>query len=330
MTATDVFILNVGSGSCTVVSHPSGRKTMIDINNGRELRAYEYEALSEGRSREAALREAARYEQALTNPIDWYRRVFGKELWRFILSHPDADHMAGIRCLFDGHIEPWMFWDLGHTKPMKPRSEYKNEQAYEDAEVYYHWRGQPPNGVPHRIGPEAFESDNFWAPDQIEILSPSHALVDDRSEVSDWNNLSYALRINHAGASVLIAGDVEQIGWNWIASACKRRGVDLKTDVLVASHHGRRTGYPDEGVLDLIDPSAVIVSAGAIPEKESAIRRYRDNVGHVFSTRQLGSLLVRMYDSGEINIATGVDTFEELQTVLSLKRRLVLRRRQPA
>jgi competence protein ComEC len=320
MTVTDVFILNVGSGSCTVVSHPSGRKTMIDINNGRELRAYEYEALSEGRPREVAVREAARYEQALVNPIEWYRRVFGKELWRFVLSHPDADHMAGIRCLFDGHIEPWMFWDLDHTKPITPRADYANAQAYEDAVAYYRWREQPRDGVPHRIGPEAFDSADFWASDQIEILSPSEALVDDRSKAGDWNNLSYVLRINHAGASILIPGDIEQIGWNWIANACRRRGVDLETDVLVASHHGRRTGYPDEGVLDLIHPSAVIVSAGAIPKKESAIRRYRDNVEHVFSTRQLGSLLVRMCDSGEIDIATGADTFEQLDTVLALRR----------
>jgi hypothetical protein len=42
---TDVFILNVGRGSCAVIAHPGGRKTMIDINNGRELRPIEREAL---------------------------------------------------------------------------------------------------------------------------------------------------------------------------------------------------------------------------------------------------------------------------------------------
>lgn len=104
-----------------------------------------------------------------------------------------------------------------------------------------------------------------------------------------------------------------------MADACQRRGVDLTSDVLVASHHGRKSGYPDEGVLDLIDSSAVIVSAGAIPETDSALRRYKDNVEHVFSTSRLGSLLVRIYDHGEIDIATGVDMFESVETVLALR-----------
>jgi len=321
MVPTDIFILNVGSGSCTIVSHPSGRKTMIDINNGGELRSYEYEALAEGSSRDVALREAAALKQALVNPIDWYIKTFGtRELWRFILSHPDADHMAGIRCLFDGHLVPFNFWDTNHTKPIKGPADYTNENAYKDALAYYGWRQTPSDGrSPRRIETQAFDQSDFWPQDGIEILSPSDALVQDRSDVGDWNNLSYALRITHAGSSVLVPGDVEQVGWNWMADACQRRGVDLTSDVLVASHHGRESGYPDEGVLDLIDPSAVIVSAGAIPEKDSALRRYKDNVEHVFSTRRLGSLLVRIYDHGEIDIATGVDTFESVETVLALR-----------
>ena len=38
MPYTDVNILNVGRGSCSVVESPSGRKSMIDINDGGELR----------------------------------------------------------------------------------------------------------------------------------------------------------------------------------------------------------------------------------------------------------------------------------------------------
>jgi competence protein ComEC len=322
MPPTDVFILNVGSGSCTVVSHPLGRKTMIDINNGRALRDYEYTALRASQPHEIALREAARYEQALVNPIDWYRRVFGDQLWRFILSHPDADHMAGVRCLFDGHIQPSVFWDLEHSKPMKRRSEYKTDEAYQDAQAYYTWRRgkDHPHRArwPQRISPTRFEANKYWEDDQIDILSPSNPLLADRDAVDDWNNLSYVLRINHAGRSVLIPGDIEQTGWNDLADTCSSERVSLQADVLVASHHGRKSGYPDDGVLGKIDPSAVIVSAGDIPAKDDSISRYRRNVASVFSTREAGSLLIRIYDSGELDIATGVDTFRDLRTIFSL------------
>jgi competence protein ComEC len=30
-----IHFLNVGHGDCTIISHPSGRLTMIDINNSK-------------------------------------------------------------------------------------------------------------------------------------------------------------------------------------------------------------------------------------------------------------------------------------------------------
>jgi hypothetical protein len=65
---TDIFILNVGRGSCAVIAHPSGRRSMIDINNGRELRPMEREVLlSEG-----AVDRLAALEASLVNPMEWY------------------------------------------------------------------------------------------------------------------------------------------------------------------------------------------------------------------------------------------------------------------
>jgi hypothetical protein len=37
MNIKKIHILNVGHGSCTLIEHPSGRLTMIDINNGTEI-----------------------------------------------------------------------------------------------------------------------------------------------------------------------------------------------------------------------------------------------------------------------------------------------------
>jgi hypothetical protein len=39
-----IHFLNVGHGDCTIISHPSGRLTMIDINNSQD---YDEESFNE-------------------------------------------------------------------------------------------------------------------------------------------------------------------------------------------------------------------------------------------------------------------------------------------
>src|SRR5713226_8372778 len=100
---TDVHVLNVGRGSCTVIHSPSGRATMIDINDGGKLRPEEYEAIKK-RSSLLLFAEAliAKEEKLLDDPVDWFKSHIGTSMFRFILSHPDKDHMAGIRRLLSG------------------------------------------------------------------------------------------------------------------------------------------------------------------------------------------------------------------------------------
>src|SRR5580704_4138232 len=40
-----VHFLNVGQGDCTVISHPSGRLTMIDINDSQDYDAESFQEL---------------------------------------------------------------------------------------------------------------------------------------------------------------------------------------------------------------------------------------------------------------------------------------------
>jgi competence protein ComEC len=311
---TDVFILNVGAGSCAVIDHPSGRRTMVDINNGGKLRSYEREAFGSA-SNLAALAEAALYEAKLVNPIDWYRERFGTSLWRFILSHPDADHMAGIRHLLNGEINVDMFWDLEHTRQIGEAGDYQNEAALRDAIAYYafHWQIDKYRLVswPYRLSPMRFEQAHYWADDHIEILSPSQALLEECNQAEKWNNASFALRVNHGGRSVLIPGDIEEEGWLNMAGACMANNVPLKTDVLVAAHHGRKSGYPSHFVMAMLAPETVIVSTAKLKPEHDAIPLYRARADDLYSTRTRGSLLIRMWDDGELEIFRGVDSIAD-------------------
>jgi competence protein ComEC len=315
--ATDVFILNVGAGACAVIDHPGPRISMVDINNGGKLRAYEREAMGDGQAL-AALLEAARYEAKLVNPIDWYKERFGTSLWRFILSHPDADHMAGVRHLLRGEINVSFFWDLEHDRVLGAPEDYSNAEAFDDALAYFAFRWQMPQHRlitwPHRLCPARFAWAHYWMDDQIEILSPSQLLIDGCHGSDKWNNASYALRINHAGRSVLLPGDIEEKAWGDIANACVNANVPLQTDVLVASHHGRKSGYPGDFIMKLLNPETVIVSTAKLNPNEDGLPIYRARVDDVYSTRTYGSLLIRLWDDGAISVCNGVDSIFDTPT----------------
>ena len=105
------------------------------------------------------------------------------------------------------------------------------------------------------------------------------------------------LSVEHGPTShVLIPGDVESKAWDDMIDA----GVLSKANVLVASHHGRNSGY-HEHALDLIKPEIVIISSDEIPSKDDAIGKYKKRA-IVFSTREHGTLTIRMHDGGFVEI----------------------------
>ena len=59
---------------------------------------------------------ADRAKRELTDPIEFLKRTYPNEtLWRFILTHPDLDHMRGLQALYE-NIGFANFWDTNHTK----------------------------------------------------------------------------------------------------------------------------------------------------------------------------------------------------------------------
>jgi competence protein ComEC len=300
---TDIHILNVGRGSCTVIESPSGRTTMIDINDGGKLRPDEYEAI-DARFSVQVLAETLikQQEQKLVDPIDWYTENVGAEMWRFILSHPDKDHMAGIRRLLSGSagIDITNFWDYDHERVRTEDDYGNNKAAWHDWLYYYAFHVQAPiDGItwPKRISPLRWATGNYWTDDSIQIFSPTTPLVEDCDAKDEYNDTSYVLKVSHGPTSHLLApGDVESNAWDDMIEA----GVDLRANVLIASHHGRNSGYHEEA-MELISPEVVIISSDKIPAKDDAIKKYEARA-KVFSTREHGALTVRMHTGGDIDV----------------------------
>jgi competence protein ComEC len=299
-----VRFFNVGHGECTLIEHHSGRLTMVDINTSHD---YDWNTRQEilagvGGTVGAASRslaEAAALDEAqreLTDPVDYLERHYaGRQLFRFILTHPDLDHMRGLKRLRE-KVGFANFWDVRHTKAQPT---FRGDNDREEWDHYQQLRSGKFGLTPrfYDRGDEKFafarDENQLGNGDNIEILSPTPALVDACNRAETSNNLSYVLRFRHANRTVLLTGDVEEDAWTDLETVYIN---SLKSDFLQASHHGRDSGFHASS-LKLIAPRVVVVSVGRKPSTD-AHAKYKAICNNVWSTRYYGDITLQIADDG--------------------------------
>jgi len=314
MSSLVVHFLNVGHGDCTIVEHPSGRITIIDIHNGEEIDDdSENEILSEfgwskislevakllGTSKQQLL-EKAGYNIPRTNPIDFLKSEYPqKTVYRYIQTHPDIDHMSGLKAL-SSSIGIYNFWDTDNTKSMSSFHPFRARTDKDDWDEYQRLRdGNGVNVFQNKrgsVGQYWAKDDHDGPGDAIEILSPTSSLVTDCDGRKDWNNMSYVLRLKHAGRSVILGGDAEETAWKNIVAE-----YDIAlggVSVLKASHHGRHSGFHEPAV-EIMKPALTVLSVGKKPETD-AHQDYTKHSDMVWSTRWKGNVTIRIDDHGNV------------------------------
>lgn len=195
----NIYILNVGEGSCSIVEFDTGRVGMIDIDY-----------------------RGARNDSSLTDPIEYYRNLYGSDsLFRFILTHPDMDHMSGLDELAETiHIEN--FWDTNNNRTIDPDSWGEAPYRREDWERYQTLRDSENN--PTVVRPKQYDtSDCCWVDDGITILSPTPELEDaaEEGQEANYHHSSYVLRMEHGDTVVIFGGDASTEAWEEIYAACE-------------------------------------------------------------------------------------------------------------
>jgi competence protein ComEC len=300
-----VWFLNVGHGDCTIIEHPSGRLTMIDINNSQNYDEVSYQQLLAEETASyglftsrAVIEEAARQKMAreLVDPIAFFKQTFpNRSLHRFILTHPDFDHFRGLKRLFE-NVNVINFWDTANTRAC---ASFKTDADREDWAFYQALRAGKVEGVTllkPRPGSSAWAYGPMEDGDDIEILSPSADLLKSANDAQDWNELSLVVRVNYAGRSVLLPGDAE--GWAW-EELVATYGEALRSTVLKASHHGRLSGFHLEAV-QTIAPLVTVASVGRKPQTD-AHAHYCRQCSNVWSTRYYGTLCLTVSPNGGCN-----------------------------
>lgn len=286
-----LHFLNVGKGSCTILDFPSERLSMIDIDDSRSISATE-----------RLLMEFTK-KASLTNPIDYILSHFSnKEIFRFILTHPDMDHMSGIKLLFDKK-DIWNFWDTANNRP-NPGNWEDSPYDEEDWSFYQKIRENTEDPRTLILYRDA-ESKCCWIEDGVRILAPTRKIIEEANEKEDWDRLSYVLTIEYSGRKILLGGDATRETWEDIIRHCDKNY--LKSDIFLAPHHGSENNI-STGILDIIKPRLIIVS---VAEGVNYDRDTYSKYGCVLSTKYYGNVEVRVKDNGEIILKTQFQNYSD-------------------
>ncbi|HEV2314956.1 MAG TPA: hypothetical protein VGR94_06600 [Candidatus Acidoferrales bacterium] len=323
----DIHFLDVGHGDCTIIEFP-GHLTMVDVNNCKTL---DRESESEVRKRytkpapnpllaaalgplggsnpqpnylqmlieageaERKLKEA---KDKLTNPIDYLKARFpGKAIFRYIQTHPDMDHMAGLYRIFvEEKISIVNFWDTSH-RIEKDEVAMKTGAVNRDIRDWHTYLRLRRSSDPTVLRLTINANGNFYTPDGISVWHPFNHAQQNNPDVNP-NDLSYILRITVGECNILLGGDAPVKAWESLYEGNKK--TLPKINLLKAPHHGRKSGYHMESV-KAMNPDITIVSVGELKAKDDASASYeRFSNKDCYSTVDHGTILARCWADGDV------------------------------
>lgn len=246
-----IHFLNVLEGDCNIIQHDSGRTTVIDISNGYN----DYDTAEETAVKNSQIRQdmylrtqvpsdKKDYQQKgkPDNPISYLNQKGIKDIFRFIVTHPDMDHLDGIKDFFE-EFNVSNIWDTNNKKEISDKAnsggynmeDWKFYKGIRDGEI------EPCKRLTYYSG----NSNHYYNEDYIEILSPTPSILNSCNEKGDWNDSSYVLlytppKSNGEHWKILFAGDSEDLTWEHIVNKHPEKVKNI--DILFAPHHGRDSG----------------------------------------------------------------------------------------
>lgn len=274
-----IKIWDVQHGSAAYVGLPDGKHMVIDLGTGDVSgdTSLPYQTFS---------------------PLSYLAQNYGiRQLEHVIITHPHKDHIDDIGN-FD-RLRPLML-----TAPrMIPEEAIRkgNRQGNSPKiDTYMELLNRYSGAVPVSQSPTLPVNSGGV---NVEIFQPRTCAT------SNLNDQSLVVFLTYAGSTICIPGDNEKASWTELLGDPAFINALRKTDIFVASHHGRASGYCDD-VFDYCKPYLVIVSDG--PQGDTCVAdKYRTKVKgwkvhsrskgthqsrYVLTTRSDGSVQIEFYE----------------------------------
>lgn len=207
-------ILDVGQGDAIYIEFPGGGNLLMDAGKG-------------------GVRDQGRYT---VSPFLKSKGVRGIDL--VVFSHPQADHVGGMRAVFDA----FMIGAVLESRAPYPSWLYRNLEKTVSRERC------------KRLTAAAGDKIIGFHGEEMRVLNPSG----DKTFHKNVNEDSIVLKIIHGKHQFLLTGDIEKDAMRQMLSS----KADLKSDVLKVPHHGAKLTPIGEAWLEQVAPSISVISVG--------------------------------------------------------------------
>lgn len=260
-----VHFLNVLEGDCNIIQHDSGRVSIIDVSNAYNLedteaekkaKAYKEQIEKERRGVPAGKIDFQQ-KKFPDNPIEYLKKISVGDIWRFIVTHPDMDHLDGIKDFYQ-EFKPAHTWDTDNNKKIEQEANFSGFNP-DDWKFYTDLRDGKYDAS-KRLSLLSGNEGQFWTEDNLKILCPTKELCQAANECGDYNDSSYVLLFTppkHNGKSwkILFSGDSHDKSWEHILKNYSEEIANI--DVLFAPHHGRDSNRSFEFV-KILNPKVTL------------------------------------------------------------------------
>jgi competence protein ComEC len=325
-----IHFLNVKNGDC-IIFQRDDIFTVFDICCGniepdeRAVLAEVEEVISED---ELSIRGNYSMRETPTNPIQYLKDIGAKSIFRFILSHPDMDHMDGIKELFS-NFRVLNFWDNGIRRE-KPS--FSTDHYLEEDWTFYQSLINGSYSKTTVVTPKSGDKGKYWNDgDDVEkcghymdVLSPTPKLVGDANDNGNMNDASYVLSYRSNFGPVLFCGDSEDKTWEHILSSHKKKVENAF--LLIAPHHGRDSER-NWDFLNVVNPCLTFI--GNARSKHLNYTKYRDKSTRIITNNQAGNIVIDFNENADVYVeneayAANFENYEDhggIYRILSFSKR---------
>lgn len=306
-----IHFLNVGEGDCIVIQHNSGRVTMIDISCGNLSAMQESTSSLVKSAGLAGLNTGGNFGMAAypTKPQNYLKKIGIGSIWRFVLTHPDMDHIDGFNALLDEY-DVSNFWHAGAVKP-KPDFNGYNGYKEEDWDRYAKVKDSKEETVKTLkiLSGDAFkyanQDDTGGGGDGLQILAPTKQLVNDANDTEDFNDCSYVILYRTSGFKIIFSGDSHDATWEHILENHADAVSDC--DILIAPHHGRGSNRSWD-FLDVLNPRLTLF--GVAKSEHLAYDAWNRRGLDKITNNQAGNMILDITDN-QLHVYVENDAYAE-------------------
>jgi beta-lactamase superfamily II metal-dependent hydrolase len=238
-------------------------------------------------------------------PANYLRGLGRSSLDYFINTNADQDHLSGLDGLWDAGIGITTFIrNSTITGPNLRAIKEPDGRLTNDLErlVQLHTNYTAPNPFPFDQNMGGITLKTFF---------------NSYPALTDTNDLSLVAFITFGGFTICFPGDLGRAGWEGLLAKPDFQACLRMTKVLVASHHGRSSGF-FEGVFNFCQPIAVVISDKELQfGSQETVPQYRAKVQprsilnartnsrrHVLTTRKDGWMKFAIFVDGTYMLHT--------------------------